>query len=825
MTYGRAFEVAHIRRTMRAIGKRGALRGDGRSRTWIGLAGATLAAGLIAFGARSNAGHSIGHFPSYYPDEIRIDVVAPEAAGSGLADATLHAFIGAAPNFSRPAPGEVRSAKSLGAFLVLSLDLTSGRLRSAEARCAAARGIAAALGEAKTGGFVFHPYAITPYHADYLHHLDRIEAITAALGPPAQHERVGARGRVAEAVVKARFGSVADGADAMIEAVPVDGLMPHAGGPAIAWPGLPWAKEGWFQAYGLLASGLDEAERGVADETYQRLIHGELLGGLAERVGLERRLLAALTGDCRRTVVGYVPREEFFNEAYPPGAENIGFDAIAGLNAPLFVRTVKLKEYPWNGKLHLGVPEASQAAWNPVAGFTDGMGRLMWASVGDPAMIPFPFNASWMTNRVQFEISKVEGRSGSLAGGLSGGISAGTSANMSRGIKVPVDALAPEPGSGALRAVGDWAFASQKVTYEVLASPFDDGTGETVADVLYPYAFLYRWGAPAQAGTKGGDTAREPALAPTFAAIEERLTGVKVVRVNLTSHAIAEGLEVATRTPVVEVYLRDAPGDETQVASLAPPWSTVPWHLLALMEAAVERGWAAFSAQEAARRGVPWLDLVRDPALQAKLEDLAAQFERDGYRPDALHDLVSVDEARERWHSLREYAARNGHLLIANGPYRLKSWTADGVVLEAVREMTYPLGFGTFDRFVYPPRAVIDEATEDGNRIVVHASADMTLKGGRGTRQVREPLGHTTARGTYPLLIVSRYLLVDAAGKVHKVDKMDWRADGAFTIDLPQDLPAGEYTVILGIFLDGNAVEPSAKALHIRRIGPPGAPE
>src|SRR5450759_1501942 len=32
--------------------------------------------------------------------------------------------------------------------------------------------------------------------------------------------------------------------------------------------------------------------------------------------------------------------------------------------------------------------------------------------------------------------------------------------------------------------------------------------------------------------------------------------------------------------------------------------------LLVLMEEAVERGWAAFSQAEAARRGVEWLDLV-----------------------------------------------------------------------------------------------------------------------------------------------------------------------------------------------------------------------
>ena len=521
----------------------------------------------------------------------------------------------------------------------------------------------------------------------------------------------------------------------MLAAVPVDDLLSEASVQPSGWSGPPWVKEGWFHAYRLLAPGLDAAQRPAADTAYEALTHAALRAGLAEHADLERQLVAALTAGCSRMVVGYAAREEHFNEAYPPGAENIAYDAIAGLNAPIFVRTTKLKDYPWNGKLHLGVRDLPVAAWNPVAGFTDGIGRLMWSAVGDPAMISFPFNASWMPNRVQSELTKVEGRSG--------------------GIKVPADALRPEPGTGVLQRVGDWTFASEKVTYEVLASPFDDGTEQTVADVLYPYAFLYRWGAKAERG----DGVKEPRLNVAFAALEERLAGIRVVRVDETKHTIAEGMEVVTRTPVVEVYLRDAPGDERQVAALAPPWSTVPWHLLVLMEEAVVRGYAAFSAGEAVRRGVPWLDLVRDPALRAKLQELVALFEREAWRPALLQGLVSADEARARWRALREYAEKNGHFLVANGPYRLKSWTPNGVVLEAVREMTYPLGFGTFDRFVYPPKAVIEEVMQDERSIVVRASADMTLKGGRGTRQVKEPLKHTTARGTYPLLVVSRYLL------------------------------------------------------------------
>jgi hypothetical protein len=242
----------------------------------------------------------------------------------------------------------------------------------------------------------------------------------------------------------------------------------------------------------------------------------------------------------------------------------------------------------------------------------------------------------------------------------------------------------------------------------------------------------------------------------------------------------------------------------------------VPWHLLELMEEAVARGYAAFSEQEAVRRQVPWLDLVRDPVLRAKLHDIAAQFEREGYRPEALKDLVDADEARARWRSLRTFAENSGHFLVANGPYRLKRWSAQSVVLEAVREMAYPLGFGTFDRFVNPPRAEIESVTLAGDEVVVRASIKMALKAGRGYRTVKEPLTRTATRGVYGLLVVSRYLLIGADGKVLKLDKMQWTDSGDFAIKLPDRLPGGRYKIVLAVFLDGNAVQPSFRMLPLR---------
>src|SRR5262249_21196707 len=153
----------------------------------------------------------------------------------------------------------VDSVRSLGSILVLSFKTSPGRFVSSDARCAAARKFMAALRDEKAG-FVFHPYPVTPYHADYLHHLDRVEAARAAAGgpsPPASSENLGAKARLATGIGRGRWQLAADDADVLLEEVPVDKLLASTGVPFDGWSGPPWAKEGWFEAYRLLAPALD----------------------------------------------------------------------------------------------------------------------------------------------------------------------------------------------------------------------------------------------------------------------------------------------------------------------------------------------------------------------------------------------------------------------------------------------------------------------------------------------------------------------------------------------------------------------------------------
>ena len=130
--------------------------------------------------------------------------------------------------------------------------------------------------------------------------------------------------------------------------------------------------------------------------------------------------------------------------------------------------------------------------------------------------------------------------------------------------------------------------------------------------------------------------------------------------------------------------------------------------------------------------------------------------------------------------------------------------------------MTFPLGFGTYDRYVHPPRALIRDATREADRITVRVDVEMIVKVQRHYETTREPLTRRTTRGVYGLLVVSRYFLIGPDGAVVDAGKMRWLEDGRFALALPDRLPGGNYTALVAVFLDGNSLMPSTKMIRFR---------
>jgi hypothetical protein len=375
------------------------------------------------------------------------------------------------------------------------------------------------------------------------------------------------------------------------------------------------------------------------------------------------------------------------------------------------------------------------------------------------------------------------------------------------GVEIPPDAVAFVPSSGLMQQIGAGQRAAQRLSYRVLGSAFHDGSAMTAADLVYAYSFAYRWGAP---GSERHDGAVEAATAP----MRHALAAIRITGTDTTSKSfkVAE-INVVRELFLIEVYLNKAPEDPDQDAAIAPPWSTIPWTLLALMEEAVGRGWGAFSSEEAARRDVPWLDLARSEPLLPRLAALVETFERDGYRPEALRSMVSADEARKRWAALSAFYREHHHFLVTNGPYQLKQWDAASATMDVFRDLSYPLGVGSYDAYAIPRRGFITSAEQQGNQLRLSAEIETVMKFQRSYELQRLPLGSVAPDVLQRAAPECRYRLIDNAGRVVLAGVAPPSEGAVFKVDLAGKLAPGTYTALAEVIVNGNAMN-----AEIRRI-------
>ena len=380
-------------------------------------------------------------------------------------------------------------------------------------------------------------------------------------------------------------------------------------------------------------------------------------------------------------------------------------------------------------------------------------------------------------------------------------------------IAIPSDAVLPEPGTGRLQPVGPDKFAKSKLTYRVLGSAFHDGAKTSVADILYAYMFAYRWGTQGD----GSNSHYDPHVDSATASMRRQLAGLRVMGSDAVSKSFRIGdVNFVRELITIEVYATVTPKDPERDADVEPPWSTLPWHLIALMEEAVARGWGAFSRAEATRRGVAWLDLVRSERTNAQLASLVETFEREGFRPLALQSLVSTEEARKRWTALAAFYKAHGHFLVTNGPYQVKRWSAETVTLDAFRDLTYPLGVGSYDAYAVPRRGYITDVEEEKGRFNLSGDIETVVKFARSYRIERAPIKTTSRDVLKRAAPECRYVVIDAKGGVTLAGTVALDDGVTFQIDLNGKLPAGDYTMMALIMVGGNAANAAIRRIPVQ---------
>ena len=184
-----------------------------------------------------------------------------------------------------------------------------------------------------------------------------------------------------------------------------------------------------------------------------------------------------------------------------------------------------------------------------------------------------------------------------------------------------------------------------------------------------------------------------------------------------------------------------------------------------------------------------WLDLARDAdarALGAILDGLA----RENHVPEPLRRLVAADEAQTRWAALRQFAQRRGHYLVTSGAYQLEKWSDAAVVLQVFRDMTNPLGVGTYDRFAIPRRAYVAR---------IPRATGSSLSGDRGgSKFLRQPARQGPLRSAADEDKVDvpacRFVIVGSDGRVAAAGiSRDVQAHRV-VVDLKGRLKPGAYT-------------------------------
>src|SRR5882757_6042782 len=275
---------------------------DGVAPVVLVAIGLCIGAAMIA--ARVEGGHEAGIYPSYYPQEIQIARIEPAGALDQLTRADIHAYIGSAPAGAGAESDVLGIAESLEAFVVVTANPRLLDTSEQESRCAL---IDRAVRTVPRSGFVFHPYPVTRYHADYFQHFDRV-ARTAQrypAGAPAtpgkdsiQELRVRTNGAAVEPPrdpslypsLGLRAVTAESEWDISVDEITAADLLAGHRHELNGWSGSPWIKAGWFQSYLLLAATLEDLGTKEAARDMLGRLQDAGHDRTEERVQLERDL-------------------------------------------------------------------------------------------------------------------------------------------------------------------------------------------------------------------------------------------------------------------------------------------------------------------------------------------------------------------------------------------------------------------------------------------------------------------------------------------------------------------------------------------------------
>ena len=307
----------------------------------------------------------------------------------------------------------------------------------------------------------------------------------------------------------------------------------------------------------------------------------------------------------------------------------------------------------------IGVKQIYQAAWNPVAGFSDSYSRHIWGIISDPATFKHPFTGETFPIRAQWQV-ETAGPNGKL--------------------DVPKEAKIWDPILQKWSNVPSDTTAISKVVFDFNFSNWHNGEKMDMNDILHSLYFSTEWGTQTDENDRTFDTEFTPRAAQSI----ETIIGVNPIDED-----------------TLEVYVDYWHFDEGEIADWALLWNSMPWEISEAMEKAVMDGKVSFSRSGATSKNVNWLSLII-PNDANLIKEYLQEFKESNYIPESLNENnQNTQYYQDRYDSSIKWIENNNHAVISNGPFYLESYAPESrtITVKAFDDDSYPFKIGEWSKF------------------------------------------------------------------------------------------------------------------------------
>jgi hypothetical protein len=131
------------------------------------------------------------------------------------------------------------------------------------------------------------------------------------------------------------------------------------------------------------------------------------------------------------------------------------------------------------------------------------------------------------------------------------------------------------------------------------------------------------------------------------------------------------------------------------------------------------------------------------------------------------------------------------------------------------RDLSYPLGVGSFDTHAIPRRGYVAKVERREGGLRLSAEIEIVMKFMRDYEIVRQPIDFVDVTVRKRAAPECRYAVVDSAGRVALVGTALPADDLTFAVELDDRLPPGRYTVMAQIVVNGNAMNPGIERIPL----------